>query len=483
VTNPFCFILILLARSSFQGVPRGSVNLGPAKYQSHPQQQQLQQVNEYHAGPFASATYSHLKSSADSRAVIGNASKFDYADYSPHPSQQQQQSYAAPYGYPSYAQNYGSTSTGDYQQQQQQYHGGYAQVGETNPLGMLVSSATNPQAPPDAMPHEPVNIGLKDSGDRKYRQTYPSDSFLSSSGGGYVHGIERPGNVVQLKSTASTSQQQPAMYQRSNMYASGATYYSHQQRTQEPTQQPNPLDLVPPSAAMGASFDANGNGASSSMARGGMFAAGPRMAQFSASGAGPSLTTRLKDGGVDISTGASSNGGHLPFMQQQQQQPKSLEVTHSTSLYSDVARSTTSMAMVSLSSDGPASVNANALYPPHSAPPPAQLSAGTDDTCSLCSGTHSDRIASHCGHRFHAQCLHTWGGTTTCPICTQVRSVACLVALPPYSRGVFFALCTCSPPTRSPAFLSRLQSAMAWEQKVSWLLRCLRARQSKESCP
>ncbi|GMF12848.1 unnamed protein product [Phytophthora lilii] len=379
-----------------------------AKYQSHPQQQQaLQQVNEYHAGPYAPANYSHLKSPADNRPVANNGGKFDYApsshQYSPHPAQQQQ-SYAAPYGYPSYAQNY--TGAGDYQQQpqqqqpqqqqqqqQQQYHGAYAPVGETNPLGMLVSSATNPQAPQDAMPHEPVNIGLKDAGDRKFRQPYgvaATDSFLSSSGG-YVHGVERPGNVVQIKTTPSTSHQQP-MYQRSNMYGGSAAYYSQQQQmqhqsTQEPSQQHNPLDLVPPSAAMGASFDANGNGgASSSMGRGmnsgvgGMFNAGSRMPQFS-HGSGPTLTTRLKDGGVDI----SSNGAHLPYMPQQQPSAKSLDVTHPTSLYSDVASSTTSMSMVSLGSDGPATVsaNANALYPSSLVPPQPQLNSSGDDSCSF----------------------------------------------------------------------------------------------------
>ncbi|KAG6968707.1 hypothetical protein JG687_00003621 [Phytophthora cactorum] len=258
---------------SFQGVPRGGVNLGNAKYQS-PHPQQLQQVNEFHAGPYTPANYAHLKSPADNRPVNSNGGKFDYApppsqQYSQHPTQQQ--SYVAPYGYPSYSQNYGNT--GDYQQQQQQqqqptqqqqqYHGGYGQGGETNPLGMLVTSATNPQAS-DAMPHEPVNIGLKDGGDRKFRQPFnvvPNDSFLSSSGG-YLHGVERTGNVVQIKTTPGNTQQQP-MYQRSNMYG-GTAYFSQQQqvqqRTQEPTQQHNPLDLVPPSAAMSASFDANGNG-------------------------------------------------------------------------------------------------------------------------------------------------------------------------------------------------------------------------------
>ncbi|KAL4124749.1 hypothetical protein KRP22_010306 [Phytophthora ramorum] len=323
---------------SFQGGPRGSV----PKYQSQQQQQQLQQVNDYHTGPYAN--YSHLKNPADSRT------KFDYApsqQYSPHPTQQQQQqqqqqqSYAAAYGYPAYAQNYGGT--GNYQQQQQQqptqqqqYHGGYAQVGETNPLGMLVSSATNPQAPQDAMPHEPVNIGLKDAGDRKFRQPYgvvATDSFLNS-GGGYVHGIERSGNVVQIKATSNSSHQQQPMHQRSNMYGGGASYFpQQQQRTQEPSQQHNPMDLVPPGAAMGTSFDANGNGgASSAMGRGmhngvgGMFPAGLRMPQFSPNSSASSLTTRLKDGSVDISTGVSSNGGHLPYMQQQPS--KSLEVAH-----------------------------------------------------------------------------------------------------------------------------------------------------------
>ncbi|RAW35682.1 hypothetical protein PC110_g8031 [Phytophthora cactorum] len=442
---------------SFQGVPRGGVNLGNAKYQS-PHPQQLQQVNEFHAGPYTPANYAHLKSPADNRPVNSNGGKFDYApppsqQYSQHPTQQQ--SYVAPYGYPSYSQNYGNT--GDYQQQQQQqqqptqqqqqYHGGYGQGGETNPLGMLVTSATNPQAS-DAMPHEPVNIGLKDGGDRKFRQPFnvvPNDSFLSSSGG-YLHGVERTGNVVQIKTTPGNTQQQP-MYQRSNMYG-GTAYFSQQQqvqqRTQEPTQQHNPLDLVPPSAAMSASFDANGNGgASSSMGRGmnsgGMFNTGSRMPQFSPSGSGPSLTTRLKDGGVDISTG-SSNGSHLPFMQQQQPTAKSLELTHPTSLYADVTSSTTSMAMVSLSSDGPAaaSINANALYPPSLAPPSSQLNASGEDMCGLCSGAHSDRIANNCGHRFHGQCLHSWGGLTTCPICAQASNT--ITSLPHATTAVSYGL-------------------------------------------
>ncbi|KAG7385715.1 hypothetical protein PHYPSEUDO_001169 [Phytophthora pseudosyringae] len=436
----------LAAMDRAKSFQRGGANL---KYQSH--SQQLQQVNEYHAGPYAPANYSHLKNPADNRPVGNNGGKFDYEpppsqQYSPHPTQQQQ-SYAAPYGYPSYGQNNGSLqygSTGDYQQhhqqqqqqptQQQQYHGGYAQVGETNPLGMLVSSATNAQAPPDAMPHEPVNIGLKDAGDRKFRQPYgvvATDSFLSSSGG-YMHGVERPGNVVQIKTTPSSQQQQQPMYQRSNMYGGGTAYYSQQQqRSQEPTQQHNSLalDMVAPSASMPASFDGNGNGGASSMGRGmnsgvsGMFSAGSRMPQFSQSASGPSLTTRLKDGGVDISTGASSNGSHLPFMQQQPS-AKSLELTHPTSLYADVASSTTSMSMVSLSSDGPAtaSINSNALYPPSLAPPSSQLSTSGEDTCSLCSGAHSDRIANRCGHRFHAQCLHSWGGLTTCPMCAQASN-------------------------------------------------------------
>ncbi|ETL85242.1 hypothetical protein L917_15153 [Phytophthora nicotianae] len=444
---------------SFQGVPRG-VNLGNVKYQSHPQQ--LQQVNEFHAGPYAPANFS-LKGPGENRPVNSNGGgKFDYAppsqQYSPHPTQQQQ-SYVAPYGYPSYSQNYGNT--GDYQQQQQpqqqqqqstqQQYGGYAQGSETNPLGMLVTSATNPQASPDAMPHEPVNIGLKDAGDRKYRQPFnvvPTDSFLSSSGG-YGHGVERPGNVVQIKTTSSNTQQQQPMYQRSNMYG-GTAYFSQQQqvqqRTQEPTQQHNPLDLVPPSAAMPASFDANGNGgASSNMGRGmsngvgGMFNTGSRMPQFSPSGSGPSLTTRLKDGGVDISTGASSNGSHLPFMQQQQPTAKSLELTHPTSLYADVASSTTSMSMVSLSSDGPAaSINANALYPMSLAPSSSQLNSNGENTCSLCSGAHSDRIANNCGHRFHAQCLHSWGGSTTCPLCAQASNT--ITNLPQAAGAVSYGL-------------------------------------------
>ncbi|KAE9051671.1 hypothetical protein PR001_g1213 [Phytophthora rubi] len=428
--------LAAMDRKSFQAVPRGA----GVKYQS---QQALQQVNEYHAGPYGSANFSHLKSPVDNRPVgSNNGAKFDYA-----PSQQysQQQSYAAPYGYQSYAQNYGNT--GDYQQQQQQqqqpqhqpqqqqqqqqqYHGNYNQVSDANPLGMLVSSATNPQA--DAMPHEHVNIGLKDAGDRKFRQPYNVDSFMSSSGG-YVHGVERPGNVVQIKSTPSNSQQ--SMYQRSNMYnggGGGALYY---QRTQEQSTQQSPLNLVPPTAA---NFDANGSaGASSSMGRGinGMFSAGSRMPQFSPS----ALTTRLKDGGGDISTGASSsaNGNHLPFMQQSV--AKSLDATHPTTLYSDVASSTTSMAMVSLGSDGATTTsgNANALYPPSLAPPTSQLGANTEDSCSLCSGAHSDRVASHCGHRFHAQCLQSWGGLTACPICAQAsNSITSVTQATPVNYGL-----------------------------------------------
>ncbi|GMF49251.1 unnamed protein product [Phytophthora fragariaefolia] len=479
--------LAAVDRKSFQGAPR-AVNLANAKYLSHavPQQQQqvLQQVNEYHAGPYAPpANYSHLKSPADNRPGGGsNGAKFDYAppsqQYSPHPTQQQQQqqSYgAAPYGYAAYAQNYGNS--GDYQQQQQQqqqppsqqqqhYNGGYAQVGETNPLGMLVSSATNPQAPPDAMPHEHVNIGLKDAGDRKFRQPYnvvAGDSFLNSNGG-YVHGVERPGNVVQIKSTPSNSQQQP-MYQRSSMYGGGAPYYSQQQRTQDPQQQHSPLDLVPPTAAMGASFDASSNGGSSSMGRGmnsgvgGMFSAGSRMPQFSPSTSGPSLTTRLKDGGVDISSGTSSNCNHLPYMHQQPV-AKSLDGTHPTTLYSDVASSTTSMAMVSLSSDGPAtaSVNANALYPPSLAPPPSQLSSSNENSCSLCSGAHSDRIASHCGHRFHAQCLQSWGGLTTCPICAQAsNSITSL----PQATSVSYGLSTESVSASGLSQVSPVQSELS----------------------
>ncbi|EEY66378.1 uncharacterized protein PITG_03944 [Phytophthora infestans T30-4] len=413
---------------SFQAVHRGGVNLGNAKYHSHPQQ--LQQVNIFHAGQYTPANYAHLKNPADNRPS---------QQYSPHPTHQQ--SYVAPYGYPSYSQNYGNT--GNYQQQpqqqqqqptqQQQQYGSYAQGSETNPLGMLVTSATNPQGAPDAMPHEPVNIGLKDAGDRKFRQPFnvvPADSFLNSSGG-YVHGVERSGNVVQIKTTSNNTQQQQSMYQRSNMYG-GTAYFSQQQQQrtqQEPTQQHNPLDLVPPSATMPTNFDANGNGGgSSNMGRvmgngvGGMFSTGSRMPQFSPnSGAGPSLTTRLKDGGVDISTG-SSNGNQLPFMQQQHQQAtaKSLEITHPTSLYADVTSSTTSMSMVSLSSDGPAS--ASALYPPSLSPPSSQLNASSEDTCGLCSGAHSDRIANNCGHRFHAQCLHTWGGLTSCPLCAQASN-------------------------------------------------------------
>ncbi|KAL8012084.1 putative Zinc finger, RING-type [Plasmopara halstedii] len=425
---------------SFQGAHRGSVNLSTTKYQSH--SHQLQQVNDYHAGPYAPPNYSLHKSPHNNRSTGHNGGKFDYADqhYSPQPPPQQQ-SYIAPFGYPSYTQNYGPS--GDYQQHQQhhqhqqqqqqqptqqhqQYHGGYNQV-EANPLGMLVTSATNAQASTDAMPHEPVNIGLKDGGHRKYRQSYnvmPNDSFLSSSGG-YVHGVERPGNVVQIKTTPSNTQQ--SMYQRSNLFGNTA-YFSQQQvqqqqRTQESTRQHNSLNL----GSSNSSYEANGN-ESSSMGRsmnssiGGMFSAGSRIPQFSTNASGPSLTTRLKDGDVDISTGSSSNGSHVSYMQQQS--AKSHELTHSTSLYGDVASSTTSMSMEGLSSDGSAStsVNANVLYPPSLAPPSSQLSTSGEDTCGLCSGAHSDRIADHCGHRFHGQCLHSWGGLTTCPICAQVSN-------------------------------------------------------------
>ncbi|CAI5712676.1 hypothetical protein KXD40_001633 [Peronospora effusa] len=435
----------VMDRKSFQGVSRGSGNLSTPKYQTQQQQQQHQhQVNEYHTGSYTSTNYLHLKSPSDNRGNHGN--KFDYTtssqQYSPHPTQQQQ-SYPSPYGYATYGQNY--STTGDYSQQQQQqqqqqssqqqqqhqqYHGAYGQVGETNPLGMLVSSATNPHAPHDAMPHDHVNIGIKDTGDRKFRQPYgvvATDSFLNSSGG-YVHGVERPGNVVQIKTMSNSSQQQQSMYQRSNMY--GTAYFSQQQqqRTQDTSQQHSPLDLVPPRSAVGTNFD-NGNVTSSNMGRGmnsgvgGMFSAGSRMPQFSSGSSGSSLTTRLKDGGVDISTGASSNGSHMSYIQQQQPAAKSLGHTHSTSLYADVASSTTSMSMVSLSSEGPtAPVNVNALYPSSLAPPSTQLNTSGEDTCGLCSGTHSDRIANHCGHRFHAQCLHTWGGLTTCPMCAQTSN-------------------------------------------------------------
>lgn len=436
---------------SYQGVSRGGINLGSAKFQTHPQQ--LQQVNEYHGGAYVPANYSHIKSPVDNRQV-GNGGKFDYVpppsqQYSSHPTQQQQ-SYAPPYGYQSYPQNY--ANSGDYQQpqqqqqqptQQQSYHGGYTQVGETNPLGMLVSSATNPQAPSDAMPHEPVNIGLKEAENRKFRQPYSvvaTDSFLSSNGN-YVHGVERPGNVVQIKTTPSNTQQQ-SMYQRSNMYGGGTAYYSQQQRTQESAQQHNnlALDLVPPTAAMPSNFDTNGNaGASSSLGRGmnsgvGMFNAGSRMPQFNPNSSASSLTTRLKDGGVDISSGASSNGNHLPFMTQQQVVAKSLELSHPTSLYADVASSTTSMSMVSLSSDGPATAS-SALYPPSLSPP---AGSNGEDTCSLCSGTHSDKIANHCGHRFHTQCLHTWGGLTTCPLCPQTSNT--ITNLPQAAGSVNYSL-------------------------------------------
>ncbi|KAI9907014.1 hypothetical protein PsorP6_003678 [Peronosclerospora sorghi] len=431
--------LTVMDRKSIQGVSRSSANLVTAKYQSHPQPT-LQHVNEYHAGLYAPQSSSQFKTSAENRSAGHSGGKFGYTSssqqYQPHPAPQQ--SYAASYGYTSFEQNFSSTENYTQQQeqqhqqssqQQQQYHGAYAQVGETNPLGMLVSSATNPHAAHDAMPHDHVNIGLKDAGDRKFRQPYsivPTDSFLNSSAV-FLHGIERPGNVVQLKTTPSSSHQQP-MYQRSNVYGGGTAYYSQQQhiqqqqRTHDTSQQHNSLDLVPTSV-MGGSFD-NG-GATSNAGRGlnsgvsSMFISGPRMPQFSPGASGTSLTTRLKDEGVDISTGASSSGSHIAFMQQ-----KSLELPHSTSLYADVANSTTSMSMVSLSSDGPAtaSINANALYPPSLAPPPSQLNSSNEDTCGLCSGTHSDRIASHCGHRFHAQCLHTWGGLTTCPICAQQGS-------------------------------------------------------------
>lgn len=412
---------------SFQSVPRGT-NLSTAKYQPRPQQ--LQQLSEYHA-----ASYALQKSPADTRS-----GKFDYANqsYSLHPAQPQQ-SYVAPYGYSTYAQSYGNT--GDFQHQhhpahqhQQHYHSGYAQV-ETNALGMLVSSATNPQAS-DAMPHEPVNIGHKDAGHRKYRQSYnvvPNDSFLSSSGG-YVHNVERRGNVVQIKPTLSNTQQ--SLYQHSNLYGNNTAYYSQQQQVQQQrTQETTPLS---------ASYDANSNGSVSiAMGQGmnngssGMFT---RMPQYSSNASGPSLTTRLKDGGVDVSTGASSSGSHLPFMQHHHPAAKSLELTHPTSIYADVTNPTTSMSMVSLSSDRPgtASVNANALYPPSLVPPSSQHHTSTEDTCGLCSGVHSDRIADHCGHRFHAQCLHSWGGMTTCPICAQASNT--ITSLPQTSTVVGYGL-------------------------------------------
>ncbi|KAG7397344.1 hypothetical protein PHYBOEH_000856 [Phytophthora boehmeriae] len=352
--------VVNLDRKSFQGVPRAvGVNLSAAKYQVH-QQQQVLQVNEYHAGAYATASYPHLKTPADRNPVGHNANKFEYTpsqQYSSHvpqqQQQQQQQSYAAAYGYSSYAQNYGTAP--DYQQQQQQtqqqqYHGGYAQTGDTNALGMLVSSATNPQAPPEAMPHEPVNIGLKDA-DRKFRQPFgvmANDSFLSSSGS-YGATVERPGNVVQIKSTPHNSQQQQQpMYQRPGMY-SGPAYYS-QQRTQQTSQQHNPLDLVPPGGSLGANFETSANGGiGSTMARGmsggAMFSAGPRMPQFSPGSSGPALTTRLKEGDVDITAGTSSNGSHFV---QQQPATKPLEIAHPTPLYAEVASSTSSMSMFAL---------------------------------------------------------------------------------------------------------------------------------------
>ncbi|RLN86627.1 hypothetical protein BBJ28_00005912 [Nothophytophthora sp. Chile5] len=389
-------------RKSFHDA-RGPASLTPAKYQAQQQHALQQQANAFHVGGYAPATsYSQLKPQQGSRPVT----KFDFPtpsqqQYSPH-AQQQQQSYAAAYGYSPYAQSFGGTSDYQQQQQQQHYHGGYAPTGETNALGMLVSSATNPQAPPDAMPHDPVNIGLKDAADRKFRQSFGvlvSDSFLGSGGSGYttsVHSVERPGNVVQLKTTPGGSQQQQAMYTRSgsNVYGGGTAYYSQQhQRTPQQSQhqqQQSPLELVPPNATLGANFDvlvnANGASVSSAISRGmngggGMFTAGggSRMSQFSSAGASPSLTTRLKDGSVDISTSGGSNGANVAFMQQQPP-TKALDTTHPSSLYADVASSASSMSMVSLASDGPATPagNPNALYPP-----PQQLNTPGDEICNI----------------------------------------------------------------------------------------------------
>ena len=178
------------------------------------------------------------------------------------------------------------------------------------------------------------------------------------------------------------------------------------------------------------------------------------MPQFSPGVSSASLTTRLKDGCFDVSTGVTSNASHMSFMQQQQPAAKSLEVAHSsTSLYADVSSSTTSMSMVSLSSDGPAAASNNS-YPPSS-----QLGTNSRDACGLCSGSHSDRIASHCGHRFHAQCLHTWGGLTTCPMCAHVRSFYGLCSLC-CMCGINARLCWCRHRTLS--LVSR--SAMVLEQ-------------------
>lgn len=373
-----------------------------------------------------------------------------------------QQQYSYGYGYGHYAnyqqqQQQQAMSHVSLAHQQQQQHQGF---GAADPLGMLVSSATQPTAmppPPQQQQHD-VNKSAtvnKYRGAASFAVTPSQEAYLGGPQALFANHAERQqDSFLPLKYGQNLAQQQQQQMPmdvanphqtsfRAYGGAAGGSYYGSRGQTTS-------MELVSPTAAaaaMTSSYDASasalqrmGNSNSNNS-----YPLGLRVPHL-LPGSAAALTNRLKDAG-DLDPRIPASVG----FDQQSAVSKGLGSSHQP-IY---AESSTSAGL----SDAGATANSNnVLYSTMNAPgslnaqvPNASV-GGSEEVCSLCLGSQCDRIASACGHRFHSACLQDWGEKLACPMCrpvsTTVRSFFLHI-----SRDIAFRV-VCSHVTLTPSSMS-----------------------------
>uniref|UniRef100_K3WRR5 RING-type domain-containing protein n=1 Tax=Globisporangium ultimum (strain ATCC 200006 / CBS 805.95 / DAOM BR144) TaxID=431595 RepID=K3WRR5_GLOUD len=424
---------------------------------SHQQQQHLQQQNkdrELKFNDFQSSAYHQQQQQQTAPAAAAPQQySYPYAGYGQYEYQQQQQQQQA----------MGHIGLAHHQHQHQQHQGYGAPAAAADPLGMLVSSATQPDAMPQQQQHDLSKNNA--AALNKYRSFATQDTYLNPQAlfSGNPHNDRQqqqqqqqqqdsflPLKYAQPNNNAVQQQQQQQMaldvsnphhhhptsfrsQGSASSFSAGSTYYGSSTRGG-----PTSMELVSPTAAaaaMTSSYDASTGALQQRMSHSSSsntsnhsnnYGIGLRVPHL-LPGSAAALTNRLKDAGdLDPRIPTSTSLGFDPqVVGVGGVSSKAIGSSHppmyaeSSAVLSDNAAPATS-----------GSSNNNALYGMNGQPSAvgihAQVSnplvtggagAGEEEVCSLCLGSQCDRIAVACGHRFHYNCLHDWGDKLVCPMC------------------------------------------------------------------
>ncbi|KAF1322681.1 hypothetical protein FI667_g11108, partial [Globisporangium splendens] len=438
----------------------GFMGYGGSSHQQQPQQHLQQQPlqnkdRELKFNDFQSPAYHQQQQQQQQQTAPTGAPQqysYPYAGYGQYEYQQQQQQQQQ--------QAMGHIGLTHHQHQQQQHQGYGAPAAAADPLGMLVSSATQPDAMPQQQHQQQHDLSKNNAAAlNKYRSFATQDTYLNPQAlfSANPHNDRQqqqqqqdsflPLKYAQPNSNAVQQQQialdvsnphhhHPTSFRSqgaTSSYPTGSTFYGGNTRGG-----PTSMELVSPTTAaavMTSSYDASTgalqqrmshSSSSNTSSHNNNYGIGLRVPHL-LPGSAAALTNRLKDAGdLDPRIPTSTSLGFDPqVVGVGGVSSKAIGSSHppmyaeSSAVLSDSTATATS-----------GSNNNNALYGMNGQPSAvgihAQVSnplvaggtgAGGEEVCSLCLGSQCDRIAVACGHRFHYNCLHDWGDKLVCPMC------------------------------------------------------------------